>query len=48
MRDLRRGVREVLERRKVGEKAAGHEFEIAVTHVVHKIYVSDVTEYGCY
>lgn len=48
MRDLRRGVREVLERRKVGEQAAGHEFEIAVTHVVHKIYVSDVTEYGCY
>ena len=42
LKDLRRSVAEVLKRREKGEERSRNELKVAVTQVVHEIYVSYV------
>lgn len=46
LKDLRGSVAEELERREKREERFRNELEIAVTQVVHKIYVSHIEEKG--
>ena len=44
--DLRRGVNKVLEKGKSREHHPRNHLEIAVSHVVHKINISNITNNG--
>ena len=42
-RDLRWGVKEILERRENGEEPLWNELKIAMSHVVHKVDITYIT-----
>ena len=44
--NLRRSVHEILQLGKDGEQPLLNKFKITVTHVVHQVYVSNITENG--
>jgi len=44
--NLRRSVHEKLKLGKDGEQPLWNKFKITVTHVVHQVYVSNITENG--